>query len=146
MTSVGSTLLVLILFKYIRTQRVTARHMRRSGWWQPGSEHSQQPSSLESGSNMESSNASSGRSSRYDRALITRFSIAFILLAYALKLMSFLDLRLKLQIGFLKYSWLPFRSLKRTAMEPLPVCPVLITHLEELKSTLPASFLELQQV
>lgn len=74
----GSVLLILILFKYMKTRRLVAGS-QSGGWWA-----SQQESYNQSGNTLENGTISpevTSRRSIYDRALLTRFSIGFVLLA-----------------------------------------------------------------
>ncbi|KAB8294840.1 hypothetical protein EYC80_006801 [Monilinia laxa] len=87
--SIGSILMVLILYKYIKTRRLLFEHEKRNGWW--GSSGTATASDMiatghgnanASGSVNDIGNGnhtSTGRS-LYDRALITRFTIGFVIL------------------------------------------------------------------
>ena len=78
--SMGSVLLILILYKYMKTRRLATGGSRRGAWWASRDSKSQQ--SRDVGSNYTPGTANlSTRSSIYDRALITRFSIGFVVLA-----------------------------------------------------------------
>lgn len=72
---VGSVLLFLILYKYMKTRRVLAGSDQRHGWW--GSKGSTEDAT----STMESGVRSDTRRSLYDRALVIRFTTGFVILA-----------------------------------------------------------------
>ncbi|KAG4434667.1 hypothetical protein IFR05_009842 [Cadophora sp. M221] len=83
--SFGSVLLVLILYKYMKTRRLVAGHSQRRGrWWASDGSKSRTddsgyaPGTIETGV---SGTVSSTRRSIYDRALVTRFTIGFVILA-----------------------------------------------------------------
>lgn len=79
----GSFLLVLILYKYMKTRRLAAGGSRRGRWW--ASEQSKSQGSQDIGSHYTRATGNlTTRSSIYDRALITRFSIGFVVNAYVL--------------------------------------------------------------
>ncbi|KAI1006028.1 hypothetical protein K3495_g2192 [Podosphaera aphanis] len=91
--SLGSILTALVLFKYIRTRRLIAGHTSRGDWWGPSeidslsynddfSEGSiNDSSSIKEGSIFRSKIFNRMRHSIYDRALITRFTICFVIMA-----------------------------------------------------------------
>jgi len=75
---VGSILLILILYKYMKTRRLLAGSARREGWFASNegtSDSRDATSTMESGINSET------RRSIYDRALVIRFTIGFVILA-----------------------------------------------------------------
>ncbi|RDW92421.1 hypothetical protein BP5796_01815 [Coleophoma crateriformis] len=83
----GGVLLVMILFKYIKTRRLTMKHSYRSPWW---ASHNSKSVSSSTGMDASETNATFGtteseaisaRQSTYDRALVTRFTIGFVILA-----------------------------------------------------------------
>lgn len=91
--SVGSVLMVLILYKYIRTRRLLFAHETRNGWWRSSGTATAtnttgtgkvngSGSGIGSGIGSGSGNDNyiSTRRSLYDRALITRFTIGFVIL------------------------------------------------------------------
>ena len=80
---VGSVLLVFILYKYMKTRRLVAGSGRVGKWWASGgSKQSSNPSQGGGASGTAASGtASSTRGSIYDRALVTRFTIGFVVLA-----------------------------------------------------------------
>lgn len=78
----GSVLLVLILFKYMKTRRLTVRNAERSPWWASNQSKSISQSTGTNATNeTDDTELSSKRQSIYDRALVTRFTIGFVLLA-----------------------------------------------------------------
>ncbi|KUJ11882.1 uncharacterized protein LY89DRAFT_738523 [Mollisia scopiformis] len=86
--SMGSVLLVLILYKYMKTRRLVSGYSRRGKWWASGS--SKDRSDNRSGNRSENdvgtrytaeTAVTNTRRSIYDRALITRFTIGFVILA-----------------------------------------------------------------
>lgn len=85
----GSVLLVLILYKYMKTRRLVAGYSQRQGrWWASDGSKSRTdesgyaPGTVETGvSGAVSGGGSSTRRSIYDRALVTRFTIGFVILA-----------------------------------------------------------------
>lgn len=93
--SIGSVLMVLILYKYIRTRRLLFAHEKRNGWWR--SSGAATATNTTGTGNVNGSGSGSGigsgigngsgndnyistRRSLYDRALITRFTIGFVIL------------------------------------------------------------------
>ncbi|KAL3424019.1 glycoside hydrolase [Phlyctema vagabunda] len=76
----GGILLAMILYKYIKTRRLTIRHTGHSHWWAScnSKDRSTQPTT---GDALEALESPTSHPSVYDRALIIRFSIGFILLA-----------------------------------------------------------------
>ncbi|KAK0106940.1 hypothetical protein ONS95_003655 [Cadophora gregata] len=83
--SMGSILLVLILYKYMKTRRLVAGHSQRRGrWWASDGSKSRTDESAYAEGTVDtaiSGTLSSTRRSIYDRALITRFTIGFVILA-----------------------------------------------------------------
>ncbi|KAN0108479.1 hypothetical protein V8E51_008221 [Hyaloscypha variabilis] len=82
--SVGGILLVLILYKYVKTRRLVAGYGRRGRWWaSSGSskDRSRATQDFSQQGTIESGVASNTRRSIYDRALLIRFSIGFMILA-----------------------------------------------------------------
>ncbi|KAF8851897.1 hypothetical protein BDZ45DRAFT_129285 [Acephala macrosclerotiorum] len=83
--SMGSILLVLILYKYMKTRRLVSGYSRRGRWWASGSSkdrsENRSGNDIGAGYTAESGVASSTRRSIYDRALVTRFTIGFVILA-----------------------------------------------------------------
>ncbi|CZT44969.1 uncharacterized protein RSE6_05232 [Rhynchosporium secalis] len=85
--SLGSILLVLILYKYMKTRRLVAGPAARRGrWWASnGSKSRSNDDSGYAAGTVETGVSSGGgpntRRSIYDRALVTRFSIGFVVLA-----------------------------------------------------------------
>lgn len=88
--SAGSVLLVLILFKYIKTRRLTMRHAYRSPWWashdSKSASRSRETDVTETGATVKTTTSEpiSARQSTYDRALVTRFTLGFVILALVL--------------------------------------------------------------
>ncbi|KAH8596385.1 hypothetical protein B0O99DRAFT_593705 [Bisporella sp. PMI_857] len=76
--SIGSILLVLILYKYMKTRRLVMGYAKRSAWWASDSETLQ---SQDVEGTAQSGATSQIRRSIYDRALLTRFTIGFLILA-----------------------------------------------------------------
>ncbi|PVH80644.1 hypothetical protein DL98DRAFT_515304 [Cadophora sp. DSE1049] len=83
--SMGSILLILILYKYMKTRRLVAGHSQRRGrWWASDGSKSRTDDSAYAQGTVEtgvSGAVSSTRRSIYDRALVTRFTIGFVILA-----------------------------------------------------------------
>lgn len=83
--SMGSILLILILYKYMKTRRLVAGHSQRRGrWWASDGSKSRTDDSAYAQGTVEtgvSAAVSSTRRSIYDRALVTRFTIGFVILA-----------------------------------------------------------------
>jgi hypothetical protein len=80
----GGVLLVLILYKYVKTRRLVAGYSRRGRWWassDASKDRSQATRDFSQQATVESGVTSSTRRSIYDRALLVRFSIGFIILA-----------------------------------------------------------------
>ncbi len=77
--SVGSILLILILYKYVKSRRLVAGYSRRGHWWASGESSGQRDFSQQG--TMDSGVVSNTRRSIYDRALLIRFSIGFVILA-----------------------------------------------------------------
>jgi hypothetical protein len=84
--SMGGVLLILILYKYVKTRRLVAGYSRRGRWWGSSSETSNDRSrattDFSQQTTVESGVTSSAKRSIYDRALLIRFSIGFTILAY----------------------------------------------------------------
>lgn len=80
----GGILLVLILYKYVKTRRLVAGYSRRGRWWASGSKDSRATRDFSQQATVESGVTSNTRRSIYDRALLVRFSIGFVILAYVL--------------------------------------------------------------
>ncbi|CAD6444337.1 9c1bf90e-de70-4607-976d-dff0b9741d74 [Sclerotinia trifoliorum] len=81
--SIGSILMILILYKYIKTRRLLFAHDKRNGWW--GSSGAATATDTTgtcavNGSGITNDNSKASRRSLYDRALITRFTIGFVIL------------------------------------------------------------------
>ncbi|KAE8448058.1 hypothetical protein EG329_009823 [Mollisiaceae sp. DMI_Dod_QoI] len=81
--SLGSILLILILYKYIKTRRLVAEYSRGSWWASESSKDGSENRSEYIGASHGAGSAvtSSVRGSIYDRVLVTRFTIGFIILA-----------------------------------------------------------------
>ena len=81
--TVGSVLLVLILYKYMKTRRLVAGNSHIGRWWASGSSKQSNSRSRDVGTSgtVESGITSHTRRSIYDRALVTRFTIGFAVLA-----------------------------------------------------------------
>jgi len=78
--SVGGILLIFILYKYIKTRRLVAGYAKRGGWWASGGSQERQAREFGAEGTMESEGTSSTRRSIYDRALVVRFTIGFVIL------------------------------------------------------------------
>lgn len=78
----GSILLILILYQYIKTRRLIAETCNRGSWWGPGeSELAIDPGKVSGNYGRVSSfKIWSRKESIYDRALITRFTIGFVIM------------------------------------------------------------------
>jgi hypothetical protein len=80
--SAGTVLLMLILYKYMKTRRLVMGSAHRGGWWASGGSKERRQRDIGAEGTIESGiTASTGRSSIYDRALVARFTIGFIILA-----------------------------------------------------------------
>ncbi|KAG9247384.1 hypothetical protein BJ878DRAFT_191332 [Calycina marina] len=82
--TIGSILLILTLYKYMKTRRLVmgSRSNKLGGWWNPSSgESAAHSQTLESGTARPGAIVSEKRRSIYDRALLIRFTIAFLILA-----------------------------------------------------------------
>ncbi|CAL3967470.1 unnamed protein product [Diplocarpon coronariae] len=83
--SIGSILLILILYKYMKTRRLVAGHSHQRGrWW--ASEKSNSRSGIDSHATGPADSGVTGvnsivRKSIYDRALIIRFTIGFVVIS-----------------------------------------------------------------
>jgi hypothetical protein len=82
----GGILLILILYKYVKTRRLVAGYSISGGWWASGSKDSRGTRDLSQQATVESEVTFNTRSSIYDRALLVRFSIGFVILACVLSL------------------------------------------------------------
>ncbi|EPQ61896.1 hypothetical protein BGT96224_4631, partial [Blumeria graminis f. sp. tritici 96224] len=80
--TLGSVLLVLILFKYIKTRRLLAECNGRGEWWATidADDLMYRTSTTDSNSSSVSAKISSKKKSIYDRALVTRFTIGFVVM------------------------------------------------------------------
>ncbi|CZR61688.1 uncharacterized protein PAC_11585 [Phialocephala subalpina] len=75
-------LLVFILYKYMKTRRLLAGAGRRGGWWASGgSKERSRNRDIGAEGTIESGVTSNTQRSIYDRALVTRFTIGFVILA-----------------------------------------------------------------
>jgi hypothetical protein len=79
--SAGTILLILILYKYMKTRRLVMGSAHRGGWWASGGSKRRQRDIGAEGTIESEITASTGRSSIYDRALVARFTIGFVILA-----------------------------------------------------------------
>lgn len=87
--SLGGLSLILTLYKYVKTRRLAMGKAGRGGWWASRSsphEHSSQDLGSETGNGTlsVSEGTVNTRKSIYDRALITRFTVGFVILAWVL--------------------------------------------------------------
>jgi hypothetical protein len=78
--SVGSILLIFILYKYVKTRGLVAGFAKRGGWWASGGSKERQARGFGAEGIMESDITSNTRRSIYDRALVVRFTIGFVIL------------------------------------------------------------------
>ncbi|TGO52245.1 hypothetical protein BCON_0145g00270 [Botryotinia convoluta] len=84
--STGSILMVLILYKYIKTRRLLFAHEKRNGWWaSSGTATATDTTGISTGTGTgtgqsNANNRKIARRSVYDRALITRFTIGFVII------------------------------------------------------------------
>ncbi|SZF06291.1 unnamed protein product [Blumeria hordei] len=78
--TLGSVLLVLILYKYMKTRRLLAECNGRGEWWATidADDLMYRTSTTDSNSSSVSAKISSKKKSIYDRALVTRFTIGFV--------------------------------------------------------------------
>lgn len=73
--------MVLILYKYIKTRRLLFAHEKRNNWWgSSGTGTATDTTGTATGTGTGNNNEISTRRSLYDRALITRFTIGFVIL------------------------------------------------------------------
>lgn len=80
--TIGSILLVLILYKYMKSRRLLAGTGRLGGWWASGgSKERSRNRDIGAEGTVESGVTSNTQRSIYDRALVTRFTIGFLILA-----------------------------------------------------------------
>jgi hypothetical protein len=79
--SMGSVLLVLILYKYMKTRRLVAGYGKRGRWWASDDRSQQDVGTNYTADTMTSGMTSSTRRSIYDRALMTRFTLGFVIMA-----------------------------------------------------------------
>ncbi|KAH8821638.1 hypothetical protein F5884DRAFT_850857 [Xylogone sp. PMI_703] len=92
----GSILLILILYKYILTRRLLARNIKRSRWWDPTVPKKGNNRDAVTNGTTRSSGLSSAQIQIYDRALVTRFTIGFLVLAafnVVIIILPFFDLK-----------------------------------------------------
>ncbi|APA11922.1 hypothetical protein sscle_08g066920 [Sclerotinia sclerotiorum 1980 UF-70] len=79
--SIGSILMILILYKYIKTRRLLFAHDKRNGWWgSSGAATATDTTGTCTVNGSGNDNCKASRRSLYDRALITRFTIGFVIL------------------------------------------------------------------
>ncbi|QSZ36485.1 hypothetical protein DSL72_006365 [Monilinia vaccinii-corymbosi] len=81
--SIGTILMILILYKYIKTRRLLYAHEKRNEWWGPSATDTTVTGHGDVNDSMNGTGNgthTSKRRSLYDRALITRFTIGFIIL------------------------------------------------------------------
>lgn len=97
----GSILLILILYQYIKTRRLIAETCNRGSWWGPGeSELAIDPGKVSGNYGRVSSfKIWSRKESIYDRALITRFTIGFVIMGFVYELPDFAETFLHLPQG-----------------------------------------------
>lgn len=80
--SAGTALLVLTLYKYVRTRRLVMSSARRGGWWASDGTKDTTQQDTRTSRTIESSDVTSNlRRSIYDKALIARFTVGFVVLA-----------------------------------------------------------------
>ena len=81
----GGVLLILILYKYVKTRRLVAGgYAKRGHWWASSGtsrDRSQDTRDFNAQGTVESGVTSNSSRSIYDRALLIRFSIGFMILA-----------------------------------------------------------------
>ncbi len=79
--SMGSILLILILYKYMKTRRLVFGHAKRGRWWASDSRSQRDLGPDYAAETAASRMASSARRSIYDKTLITRFTLGFVIMA-----------------------------------------------------------------
>jgi hypothetical protein len=79
--SMGSILLVLILYKYMKTRRLVSGYSKRGRWWASDDRSQQDIGANYTADTMTSGVTSSTRRSIYDKALMTRFTLGFVIMA-----------------------------------------------------------------
>ncbi|KAH6674167.1 hypothetical protein B0J14DRAFT_33301 [Halenospora varia] len=88
--AIGTVLLILILYKYMKTRRLVMGSGRRGKWWASGSSKDRSQTDFGTNGTDRSGVASSTRQSIYDRALVTRFTIGFgILVVFEIAIIIF---------------------------------------------------------
>ncbi|KAF4626181.1 hypothetical protein G7Y89_g11983 [Cudoniella acicularis] len=89
--AIGTVLLILILYKYMKTRRLVAgSNQQRGRWWASGSSKERSQNDIGTNGTMESGIGSNTRRSIYDRALVTRFTIGFgILVLFEIAIIVF---------------------------------------------------------
>jgi hypothetical protein len=80
--AIGSVLLILILYKYMKTRRLLTGPGRRGWWASGGSKERSRDEFIGTERTIESGVTSVTKRTSYDRALVTRFTIGFVILAY----------------------------------------------------------------
>lgn len=78
---VGSILLIFILYKYMKTRRLVAGYANRGGWWASAGSKERRNRDIGADGTAESGVTANTSRSIYDRVLVTRFSIGFVVLA-----------------------------------------------------------------
>ncbi len=79
--SMGSILLILILYKYMKTRRLVSGYGKRGRWWASDSRSQRDVGADYTAETAASGMTSSTRRSIYDKALIIRFTLAFVIMA-----------------------------------------------------------------
>jgi hypothetical protein len=77
----GSILLLLILYKYMKTRRLVAGYGKRGRWWASDDRSQRDVGADYTADTVASGVTSSTRRSIYDKALITRFTLGFVIMA-----------------------------------------------------------------
>ena len=80
--AIGSVLLILILYKYLKTRRLLSGPARRGWWASGGSKERSRDEGIGAERTVESGATSTTKRTSYDRALVIRFTIGFVILAY----------------------------------------------------------------
>ncbi|RKF79329.1 putative glycoside hydrolase [Golovinomyces cichoracearum] len=120
----GSILLVLILFKYIKTRRLVAECYMDDDWWGPSENEllTDRDSKIENYGKV-SSKLWSRKRSIYDRALITRFTIGFVIMAVFEVVIVFLTLHRIKSNAIMVKSGEPDLSVSNAIVESLLFLP-----------------------
>lgn len=77
----GSLLLALILYKYIKTRRLVSGYAKRGKWWASDDRSQRDVGADNTAETVTTGNTTNSRRSIYDKALVTRFTLGFVIMA-----------------------------------------------------------------